>query len=169
MNDYEIRAATAADAAALYRFGEALLAETSFFLRRPGERAGSVDEMRMVVERFAALPHYILLNAWRGPDAVGEAVVIGGDFSRNRYTATVGVGVLAAHAAQGVGRALMHEIESFARERRLHRLELTVMAHNSRARALYAKMGYVEEGVKRGSLFVDGAFVDEVMMAKVLG
>ncbi len=168
MSDHDIRVAVSEDAEALYRFGEALLAETSFFLRGPGERAGSVDEMSAVIERFARLPHYLLLNAWRGADAVGEAVVIGGNFRRDRYTATVGVGVLAAHAARGVGRALMREIETFARERKLHRLELTVMAHNDRARALYAKMGYVEEGVKLDSLFVDGAYVDEVMMAKLL-
>ena len=42
------------------------------------------------------------------------------------------------------------------------------MANNTRARALYERMGYLKEGVKRDSLFVDGAFVDEIMMAKLL-
>ena len=42
------------------------------------------------------------------------------------------------------------------------------MAPNMRARSLYGRMGYVEEGVKRDSMFVDGGFVDEVMMAKIL-
>ena len=80
MKSYEIRPAVAKDAAALYCFGETLLGETSFFLRGPGERARSVDEMCTVIERFAALPHYLFLNAWHGGDAVGEAIAMGGDF-----------------------------------------------------------------------------------------
>ena len=49
MTDYQIRAAVPDDAAALYAFGELLLAETSFFLRGPGERARSVGEMQAVI------------------------------------------------------------------------------------------------------------------------
>ena len=77
-------------------------------------------------------------------------------------------GVLAAHSGQGIGRALMRDTELFARNRKLRRLELTVMAHKARARALYEQMGYLQEGVKRDSLSVDGVFVDEIMMAKLL-
>lgn len=167
MKGYEIRPAAAQDAAALYQFGETLLGETSFFLRGPGERARSVGEMRTVIERFEAQPHYLLLNAWRGPDAVAEAIAMGGDFSRNENTATVGIGVLAAHGNCGLGRTLMGKLDDFAEEQRLHRLELTVMAHNSVARSLYRDIGYVEEGIKRDSLRIDGAYVSEVMMAKI--
>ncbi|NKB56045.1 MAG: GNAT family N-acetyltransferase [Alphaproteobacteria bacterium] len=167
VNDYDIRVATTADAEALFRFGETLLAETSFFVRGPGERARSVGEMREVIERFDTLPHYLLLNAWQGAEAVAEAVAICGDFSRNQYTATVGIGVLADHSGRGLGRVLMQELDGFACDLGLRRLELTVMAHNTAARTLYKKVGYVEEGTKRDSLFVDGGYVSEIMMAKV--
>ena len=168
MRDYDIRPAVPDDAEALYRFGDALLAESNYFLRGPGERARSVDEMRAVIERFHELPAHLLLAAWHEGEPVGEAVAIGGDFKRDRYAATIGVGVLAAHSGQGLGRALLRDVETFARNRALRRIELTVMAHNTRARALYERMGYLKEGVKRDSLFVDGAFVDEIMMAKLL-
>ena len=165
---YDIRPAVPDDAGALYRFGEALLCESSFFLRSPGERARSVDEMRTVIKQIHAMPAHILLCAWQEGAPVGEAVAIGGDFKRDRYTATIGVGVLAAHSGHGIGRALMRGIELFARNKKLRRLELTVMAHNTRAHAFYRQMGYLQEGVKRDSLFVDGVFVDEIMMAKLL-
>lgn len=167
MDRYEIRSAEPADADALYRFGEELLGETSYFLRGPGERARSIAEMRAVIERFAAQPHYILLNAWDGAAPVAEAVAMGGDFARNKYTATVGVGVLSEHAGKGLGAALMERLDGFARDEGFRRLELTVMAHNTVARGLYEKMGYVAEGTRRDSLFVDGAFVSEIMMAKI--
>jgi RimJ/RimL family protein N-acetyltransferase len=165
---FDIRPAVPDDAAALYRFGEALLAESSFLLRSPGERARSIEEMRAVIKRICDSPAPILLCAWHDGEAVGEAVACGGDFKRDRYTRTVGVGVLAAYAGQGIGSALMREVESFARNKKLRRLELTVMANNIRARALYSRLGYLDEGVKRDSLFVDGDFVDEIMMAKLL-
>lgn len=168
MTAYPTRAAAAADAAALYVFGELLLGESSFFIRSPGERARSVDEMRQIIERFSQRPHYTLLSAWDGGKAVGEALVMGGDLKRNRLTGIVGLGVLAAYEGQGLGHALMTEAESFARAQGLHRLELTVMAHNAKARHLYDAMGYIAEGRKRDSLFVDGHFVDEIIMAKIL-
>ena len=62
----------------------------------------------------------------------------------------------------------MAEIEAHVRNAGMHRIELTVMAHNARAKRLYDAMGYFEEGVNRDSLFVDGRFVDEIMMAKLL-
>lgn len=165
---YALRPAVPDEAPALFRFGELLLAESSNFLRSPGERARSEAEMRAIIEHFCAQPHYLLLSVWQGETAVGEAVVTAGDFQRNRFSATIGVGVLSAHSGRGLGAALMREMEAFARRRRLRRLELTVIASNARARALYGRMGYVEEGVKRDSMFVDGGFVDEVMMAKIL-
>lgn len=167
MSEYRIRPAVPDDAEALYEFGEILLAETSFFLRGPGERARSVGEMRSVIERFDALPYYLLLNVWHGGSVVGEAVAMGGDFKRNQHTATVGIGILAAHTGQGLGRKLMRALDDFAVESGMRRLELTVMTHNPIAHALYLKMGYVEEGTKQDSLFIDGRFVSEIVMAKL--
>jgi RimJ/RimL family protein N-acetyltransferase len=43
------------------------------------------------------------------------------------------------------------------------------MAHNQRAFRLYERMGFVVEGRRRECLLVDGDFVDELYMAKLLG
>lgn len=168
MTVYPIRVATADDAAALYVFGELLLGESSFLIRGPGERARSVAEMREIITRYAERPNYALLSAWDGDKAVGEAIVMGGDFKRNQFTGVVGLGLLVAYEGHGLGRALMLAAEDFARAQGLHRLELTVMAHNAKARHLYDAMGYIVEGRKRESLFVDNRYVDEIMMAKIL-
>lgn len=50
----------------------------------------------------------------------------------------------------------------------LHRLELTVMAHNTRAIRLYERMGFTVEGRRSECLLVDGTFVDELTMAVIL-
>jgi len=71
----------------------------------------------------------------------------------------------------GLGKALMEGIEAWARavEPPLLRLELAVRADNTRARGLYRKLGYVEEGVRRGFVRLeDGTLCDDVGMAKWL-
>lgn len=48
------------------------------------------------------------------------------------------------------------------------KLNDVVIAHNEVALSLYKKMGFEIEGVKRDSLYVDGEFVDEYYMSKLL-
>ena len=47
-------------------------------------------------------------------------------------------------------------------------LELGLMAHNERALRLYTSLGYQPEGRKRDVFLVDGVYVDELMMGKIL-
>ena len=163
-----LRPARPEDAQALLTFGEILFAETDFLARGPGERARSVDEMRQIIESFAHLPGHLLLNAWIDSEPVGEIAVMGGQTTRNRHAATLGLGVLRAHWRRGVGSRLLAAAEAFARTQRMHRLELTVMTHNAPALALYRGAGFEVEGTKRRSLRVSGRDIDEVLMAKLL-
>jgi RimJ/RimL family protein N-acetyltransferase len=50
----------------------------------------------------------------------------------------------------------------------LHRLELTVMARNTRAIRLYERMGFSVEGRRSECLLIDGQFIDELTMAVIL-
>lgn len=59
-------------------------------------------------------------------------------------------------------------MEKWALENTITRLELTVMTHNERAVRLYKKMGFKIEGLKEKSLIVDGKYVDEYYMGKIL-
>ena len=56
----------------------------------------------------------------------------------------------------------------WAKKSQLHRLELTVIEYNEQAVHLYKKMGFEVEGVKRNSLLIDGQYVNELYMAKLL-
>ncbi len=58
----------------------------------------------------------------------------------------IGMAVVREWRGRGVGSALMVAAIGFARERELHKLSLSVFAHNEAAIALYRKFGFVEEG-----------------------
>ncbi|MGE6601926.1 N-acetyltransferase family protein [Lysinibacillus fusiformis] len=50
----------------------------------------------------------------------------------------------------------------------IHSLELTVMENNEAGVALYKKMGFEIEGTKRDSLYVDGQYINEYYMSKLI-
>jgi len=69
----------------------------------------------------------------------------------------------------GLGAALMSQAIALARERRLHRVELTVVADNHRAIRLYEKVGFQREGLKRENyLGEDEKYHDEIIMGILL-
>lgn len=47
----------------------------------------------------------------------------------------------------------------------LRRIQLEVLDYNSTARALYRKIGFQEEGIKRKAVYKNGDYVDELIMA----
>ncbi|MFD1720677.1 GNAT family N-acetyltransferase [Amnibacterium endophyticum] len=47
----------------------------------------------------------------------------------------------------------------------LNRIQLETFSFNDRARRAYARAGFVEEGVRREAVWIDGGFADEVIMS----
>ena len=77
----------------------------------------------------------------------------------------LGMGIVEEHRGKGIGEALMRAALAQARQRGLTRVELTVRADNERAIALYRKIGFADEGVKRKAILVDGRYIDVACMA----
>ncbi len=163
-----LRTAKPDDAAALKEMGEVLLAETPFFHRLPSERAASAAEMEGVIRSVVGAPGCALVNAWHGDRPVGECLLVAGQLSRTRHTATIGIGVLAAYHGIGIGKLMMRNIMALARSAGICRLELTVMVTNDPAIGFYKGLGFTVEGRKRGSVMIDGQPVDELLMAAIL-
>ena len=134
----------------------------------PGERTTTVREQQELLRSALAGGNGTVLLAEEGGRPAGFLEATGGVFRRNRHVVHLVVGVLKAYAGRGIGTALMNEVERWARERGIHRLELTVMAHNLGAVALYEKAGFAIEGTRKHSMLVDGSYVDEHYMAKLL-
>ncbi|MNW12412.1 putative acetyltransferase YhhY [compost metagenome] len=63
---------------------------------------------------------------------------------------------------------MLRRLDLWAAEAGLVRLELTVMTHNERAVGLYRKHGFDIEGTKLRSLRVDGNWVNEYYMGKII-
>ncbi|MEV0095355.1 GNAT family N-acetyltransferase [Streptomyces sp. NPDC050738] len=79
-----------------------------------------------------------------------------------------GLAVADSARGKGIGRALLHAAFDEARRQGARRITLRVLGHNAPARALYLSEGFAVEGVLRGEFLLDGAYVDDVLMARPL-
>jgi ribosomal protein S18 acetylase RimI-like enzyme len=87
----------------------------------------------------------------------------------NRHVLEIhGLAVTPRCQRTGLGRALLDAAVEEARRRGCRKLRLRVLVTNAAARALYNAAGFVVEGVLREEFRIDGAFVDDVLMARRL-
>lgn len=168
VNELVVREIAEIDAQDFLTLCQTLDKETEFMMLEPGERMMSVEEQRIRIQEALFHVNQTILVAEYDGRLVGYVAALGGHWERNRHTATLIIGILQGYTGIGLGTRLMNAVEAWARQKGLHRLELTVMTHNEVALSLYDKMGYGIEGTKRDSLCIDGEFVDEYYMAKLL-
>ena len=157
------------DAEQFLRLRMQLDEETQFMMLEPGERNISLEEQLYQIEQVLSKENQVIFVAEQDDQLIGYLGAIGGDFKRNKHSAEIVIGILQAYTGQGLGSQLFIAMEAWARQKQLHRLELTVMTHNRAGVALYRKRGFEIEGTKRHALVVNGKYVDEFYMAKLLG
>ncbi len=79
--------------------------------------------------------------------------------------AEVGIALLREARGQGHGTDALRVLVRFSfRARNLERLHLQTLAGNAAAIAAYRKAGFVQEGLLRRHAFVDGDWVDTLLM-----
>ena len=164
----QIRAATVDDAAAVVAFFQQLYAETRFMLFEPGEAVPTVDEQAQRIQRGIETTSGTMLLCEADKQLIGVCYGTRGIAKRSRHSLYIVLGVLQAWSGQGVGRLLMQQLEAWARAQQLHRMELMVQVDNQRAIALYEKLGFQREGLTVHSLYIEGRYIDEYSMAKLL-
>ena len=142
--------------------------ETQFMLLEPGERKTKLEEQRTQIEILLREKNRAIFVAEQDNQLVGYLEASGGTFKRNRHSAYLVIGIMQAFTGQGIGTQLFQSLEEWAKQHHIHRLELTVMTHNTAGIALYKKLGFAIEGTRRHSLLINGQYVDEFYMAKLL-
>lgn len=142
---------------------------TSVVLRlHAGE--GIIDHTYTTAQKEWEIMHLLQQNqvAEDQERLIGFLIAERGVRQRNRHRCSVVIGILQAWTSQGIGTQLMLALEDWARNQGVLRLELTVMTHNHIAVALYQKRGFEIEGTLKRTMFIDGDYVDEHLMAKFL-
>ncbi|WP_207947876.1 GNAT family N-acetyltransferase [Occultella glacieicola] len=79
-----------------------------------------------------------------------------------------GLAVHPAETGRGIGTALVEAAVAELGRRGARKVSLRVLSTNPAARRLYARCGFVEEGVLRGEFVLESAEVDDILMARYL-
>lgn len=83
------------------------------------------------------------------------------------HSGHLGMGVAKDYRGQGLGKQLIEATLNDARQKGFERIELSVYARNTRARALYEKVGFKLEGTRIRGKKADGEYDDVHLMALV--
>lgn len=162
-----IRHATPADAKQLVK----LIAEvenSGFMLFEPGERQLTAEQFRKRIELLDPTGQSAILVAEEQGVLKGYLFIIGNDPLRTRNNVYLAIGISEHSRGQGVGTRIFERLDTWSAEQKIHRLELTVMIRNRAGVALYQRAGFKIEGIKKNSLKVNGAYIDEYYMAKLI-
>lgn len=162
-----IREIKISDADAFWQMQFELDKETKYMMYEPNERTKNLNLINSLIQK-AVEGNNLLLVAENDKNIIGFLSAQRGVPNRIKHTAYIVVGIRKAFQGKGIGTEFFKELDLWARQKNITRLELTVMCNNIMAKHLYEKNGFVIEGIKKNSMFVDGEYVDEFYMAKLL-
>lgn len=162
----KIRRCELNDADSMLKMLLALDRETKYMMFEAGERANDVSKVKTMINQCVN-GEDLLLVAVDKENIVGFLSAQRGKARKIKHIAYIVVGIREDFRGQGIGKKLFSELDLWARENKILRLELTVMCPNNIAKNLYEKNGFEIEGIKRKSIFMDGQYIDEYYMAKI--
>jgi ribosomal protein S18 acetylase RimI-like enzyme len=129
--------------------------------------APPIEQARQFVEGniAAGIPQYVALFAG---DVVGWCDIRPKKLPGFEHVGVLGMGVHPEHRGRGLGRSLMDATLRAAQKAGVQRVELEVFASNVPAIALYLRSGFVIEGCKRRTRYLDEKYDDLILMARWL-
>lgn len=95
----------------------------------------------------------------------GIARVLRGELDMKRHTGVFRTWLMKGAQGKGIGKKIMEYTLEWAKQNELHKVWLTVFSGNEGAIYLYKKYGFVEEGVQKDQVIINGQYQDEIFMA----
>jgi len=142
--------------------------QSNVMLYGPDERRTTPEQIRNRIIAVSEGDTSEWLVEKIGDVLAGYLLIEGNRLERVKHTIYLVIGISEKYRGQGIGTRLFEEMEKWAVEHAIRRMELTVLAQNQSALALYLKMGFEVEGTKRDSVFIDGIFCDEYYLSKLI-
>lgn len=141
--------------------------ETKMMMLEPGERISDLKSIESMIKNRLDHSNFFMI-AEHNNELIGFMTADRGQYNRIKHTAYIVIGIREKYRGLGIGTKFFEELNKWALKNSITRLELTVVTSNQPALHLYQKCGFTIEGTKKNSMIVDGTYVDEYYMAKLL-
>lgn len=136
------RTPSASDAAEMVEYMRKTAGETDYLLRTPEEVTMTVAEEVVFLERIANSEYDCMIVCFVDGKLAGNCQISRHNKLKNRHRADVMIALLKEFWNLGIGTAMFQELLAIAKSWGLMQLELEVIEGNTRAIALYEKMGF---------------------------
>lgn len=158
------------DAAEMLQFIITASGETDYLMRYPEEWAQtSLEQEIAFINADYYNPNGMMISCIVDGNIAGNCQISFHTGLKDRHRASVAIAILQEYWNLGIGTKMFEEMFRIASERGVRQIELGFIEGNSRARALYEKMGFRITGVKPDAIqWKDGTFANEYMMLKRL-
>ena len=165
-----LRSPQPSDAEQLNAYLRLTSAETHFMVRYPEECSQSTEAAQKRLQAMLDSERNFMLAAFIDGELVGNCGVNEiADRLKMRHRASLGISIKKKAWGLGLGTILISRALEQAKENGFEQVELGVFEDNSRARHLYEKLGFQEQGrTLRAFCLKDGTYRDEIQMVKFL-
>lgn len=99
---------------------------------------------------------------------IGDVTLISHDNPEIKHWVELGISIDKEWRKKGLGDALMKFAIEFCKKKKFRKISLSVFSSNQAAITLYKKYGFINEGVRKEQYYINGKFIDEVLMSKFL-
>ena len=158
------------DAQAFIDYMKVTAGETTFLLREPEEIMLTLEQEEAFLENAANAPRRMMLSAFVDGRLAGNAALNPVmPFMRYTHRCAIAISLYQEFTGLGLGKIMLEKILETAKNEGYEQAELTVVATNEKAIALYEKLGFVRYGTQPHSMKMkDGSYQDELFMVKYL-
>ena len=157
------------DAEGMLHYLKNTAGETPYLLRTPEECTMTIAEEATYLESVAADPFDAMIICFVDGVLAGNCRLARKTRQKNRHRGVVMIALLKEFWNLGIGTIMFEEMIAIARQWDLMQIELEVIEGNTRAMALYEKMGFQITGATPDAIRLeDGTLLKEYIMVKKL-
>ncbi|MDD6638908.1 MAG: GNAT family N-acetyltransferase [Lachnospiraceae bacterium] len=158
------------DAKSMIEYLRMVSGETPFLLRNEDEVNYTIEDEETLLDNKRNAPREIMMVAdVNGIIAGNCGIVSNGNLRRVYHRCGFAIALKQAYWNLGIGTSMIEYALALAKEMGYEQAELEVVDGNGRAKNLYEKVGFVEEGKNiRALKYDDGTYRDEYKMIKIL-
>lgn len=157
------------DASQMLTFLKRIATDTDYLIRYPEECESTPEKEAKILSSVCQSDYDLYIAAFAENKIVGNCQISFQKRIKTKHRASVSIGILKKYQGLGLGKAMMREMVSIAREHQILQLELEYIEGNDRARNLYEAMGFFCTGERPDAIRLkDGTLLKEISMMKKL-
>ncbi|MDF2676912.1 MAG: family N-acetyltransferase [Bacillota bacterium] len=164
-----IRKSIKSDAKALIEYLNVIGGESDYLTFGIGEFELSVEQEEEFIESISKKDNALSIIAEVNGKVIGNLNFSGGPRKRTSHVGEFGISILKEYWGNGIGEELLKYLIDWSKSSgKVRKINLKVRSDNTKGINLYKKLGFIEEGILKRDLYMNGEFYDSILMGLLI-